>query len=284
MTLHQFTASDGARIAYRDEGTGLPLLCLSGLTRNGTDFDYLLPHLPPLRVVRMDYRGRGGSDWTGAKTYSVPREARDAVELLDHLGIARAAVLGTSRGGLIGMFLAATARDRLAGLCLNDVGPALELGGIGRIGDYVGRNPSARTLPEAAAALAATMEGFANVPESRWLEEAERHYTVTPEGLRINYDPELRGAFLAAMEGPAPDLWPLFDACAGMPVALIRGANSDLLSPAVAAEMARRHPGMILAEVPDRAHIPFLDEPESLAAITGWLAKVRATTPPAPAA
>ena len=116
MTVkHRFTASDGAGIAYTDEGKGMPLLCLSGLTRNGSDFDYMLPHLPPgWRVIRMDYRGRGASDWTGAATYTVPREGKDAVELLDHLGIARAAVLGTSRGGLIGMFLAATARDRLA--------------------------------------------------------------------------------------------------------------------------------------------------------------------------
>ena len=111
-----FAAPDGAQLAYADEGQGLPLLCLAGLTRTMADFDYLRPHLPPLRLIRMDCRGRGGSAWTGAATYTVPQEARDALALLDHLGVARAAILGTSRGGLIGMMLAATARA-VAGCC-----------------------------------------------------------------------------------------------------------------------------------------------------------------------
>ena len=71
--------------------------------------------------------------------------------------------------------------------------------------------------------------------------------------------------------GDAPDLWPLWDATAGLPAALIRGANSDLLSAGVAAEMLRRRPDAIFAEVPGRAHVPWLDEPESLTAINAWL-------------
>jgi pimeloyl-ACP methyl ester carboxylesterase len=279
MTVkHRFTASDGAGIAYSDEGKGMPLLCLSGLTRNGSDFDYMLPHLPPgWRVIRMDYRGRGASDWTGAATYTVPREGKDAVDLLDHLGIARAAVLGTSRGGLIGMFLAATARERLAGLCLNDVGPRLDMGGLARIKDYVGRNPAARTVEAFARVLPQGNPGMDNVPESRWLEEAQRHALPDGKGgLKINYDPALRDSFLAAFEGPPPDLWPLFVKCEGLPLALIRGANSDLLTAEQAAEMRAARPDMIFAEVPDRAHIPFLDEPESVAALHAWLAAVRA--------
>ncbi|MBA4351842.1 MAG: alpha/beta hydrolase, partial [Rhodobacter sp.] len=115
------------------------------------------------------------------------------------------------------------------------------------------------------------MPGFANIPADRWLAEARLHYTATDAGLKITYDPALRDAFLAAFDGPPADLWPLFDACAGLPLALIRGANSDLLTPATTAEMRSRRPDMIFAEVPDRAHIPFLDEPESLAAITAFL-------------
>ena len=271
-----FTADDGARIAYSDAGEGLPVLCLAGLTRNMADFDYVAPHLERCRVIRMDYRGRGESDYTGAASYTVPREAQDAVQLLDHLGIERAAVLGTSRGGLIGLMLAATAHDRLSGLCLNDVGPVIERAGLERIFDYVGRNPAAKTHEDLAAKLPANMPGFASVPEGRWLSDARKHYEATPDGLRIKYDPALREAFLAAFEGTSPDLWPLWEATAGLPVALIRGANSDLLSPEVAAEMQRRRPDMILAEVPDRAHVPWLDEAESLAAIRDWLAAVRA--------
>lgn len=270
--MPHFTAADGARLHFSDEGTGTPLLCLPGLTRTMGDFDYLAPHLPPCRLIRMDYRGRGGSDFTGAATYTVPQEAKDAVALLDHLGVAKAALLGTSRGGLIGLFLAATAHDRLLGLCLNDVGPVIERAGLERIFGYVGRNPRAKTHAEMAAMLPGAMPGFANVPPARWLTEAQLHYTETPEGLRITYDPALREAFLKAFEGPQGDAWPLFDAAAGLPLALIRGANSDLLSAATAAEMRRRRPDMIFAEVPDRAHIPFLDEPEALAALHTWLA------------
>ena len=271
MTLHQFTASDGARLAYRDEGAGLPVLCLAGLTRSSTDFDFLVPHLDGVRLIRADYRGRGGSDWTGAETYTIPREAQDALDLLDHLGIGQAAILGTSRGGLIGMALAATSRDRLSGLCLNDIGPVIERGGLDRICDYVGRNPAARTIDDLAARMPRTMPGFDGVSPERWTDFARQLYEETETGLAIRYDPALRESFLAGYRAPVADLWPLFDACAGLPLALIRGANSDLLSPETGAEMQRRRPDMIFADVPDRAHVPFLDETESLQAIRAWL-------------
>ena len=270
MTLLHFNASDGARLAYRDEGNGLPVLCLAGLTRSGTDFDFVAPHLDDVRLIRADYRGRGGSEWTGAATYTVPREAQDALELLDHLGIEQAAILGTSRGGLIGMGLAATARQRLLGLCLNDIGPVIDREGLNKIKDYVGRNPAAKTLDALVAKLPAAMPGF-DLPEERWRAFAERLYTETDDGLHNRYDPELRTSFLAAFDGPDADLWPLFDAAAGLPLALIRGANSDLLSAETATEMRRRRPDMIFADVAGRGHVPFLDEPEALAAIRAWL-------------
>ncbi|MCX7288540.1 MAG: alpha/beta hydrolase [Rhodobacterales bacterium] len=265
-----FTAPDGARLAYRDEGEGLALLCLAGLTRSMADFDYLRPHLPPLRLIRMDYRGRGASDWTGAATYTVEQEGKDALALLDHLGIERAAILGTSRGGLIGMVLGAVARGRVLGLILNDVGPEIARDGLTRIFDHVGRNPAARTHEDFARYLSQT-PGFANVPTTRWLDEARKLSVESPDGLRIPYDPTLRDSFLAAFDGPPVDLWPLFDALAGLPIALIRGANSDLLTAATADKMRARRPDMAFVEVPDRAHIPFLDEPPALDLIRTFL-------------
>jgi pimeloyl-ACP methyl ester carboxylesterase len=270
--MPRYTTWDGLTLHYEDEGEGLPLLCLPGLTRTTRDFDYLAPHLPPLRLLRLDYRGRGQSDWAAdPMSYTVPNEASDVLMLLDHLGLARVAILGTSRGGLIGMMLAAIARDRLLGLALNDVGPVIEPRGLERIREYVGRNPAARTLAEAAAAMPRHNPGMIDVPPERWLDEARHFFVEAGDRLRINYDPGLREAFLAAFDGPPADLWPLFDACAGLPLALIRGANSDLLSAGTAAEMRRRRPDMVFAEVPGRAHVPFLDEPESLAAIRAWL-------------
>ena len=266
----RFPAEDGALLAYRDEGQGLPLLCLPGLTRAMSDFDYLIPHLPPLRLIRMDYRGRGASDRTGAATYTVEQEAKDALRLLDHLGVAKAAILGTSRGGLIGMVLGAVARDRVLGLCLNDVGPEIARDGLARISDYVGRNPAGGTVAGYAERLSRS-PGFDGVPMTRWLEEARKLAVETPDGLRLPYDPALRESFLKAFEGPPVDLWPLFDALAGLPLALIRGANSDLLTADTAAKIRARRPDMTFAEVPGRAHIPFLDEPEAVALIRGFL-------------
>ncbi|SMO35677.1 alpha/beta fold hydrolase [Paracoccus laeviglucosivorans] len=274
MDVRHFTAGDGTRLAYRDQGQGMVVLALSGLTRTGRDFDYLAPHLDGVRLLRPDYRGRGQSEWTGAASYTVQQEAQDAIDLLDHLDVEQAAVLGTSRGGIIGMYLAATSRNRLHGLCLNDVGPILNKPGLAKIMDYVGRNPVASSHADLARKLPKVMPEFRSVPPERWLAEAKLHYTETENGLRITYDPQLREAFLSAFEGPEINLWPLFDAAHDLPLALIRGGNSDLLSAEVAAEMCQRRPDMIFAEVPDRGHIPFLDEPEALAAIRAWLALI----------
>jgi pimeloyl-ACP methyl ester carboxylesterase len=251
----------------------VPLLCLAGLTRTMADFEYLIPHLPPVRVIRMDYRGRGDSDWTGAETYTIEQEGKDALALLDHLGVGRAAILGTSRGGLIGMVLGAVARDRVLGLCLNDVGPEIAREALVRIAEYVGRTPAGGSYQGFAAFLARS-PGFEGVPMARWQDEARKLAVETPEGLRLRYDPALREAFVKALDGPAVDLWPLFDALAGLPLALIRGANSDLLTSETAAEMARRRPDMIMAEVPGRAHIPFLDEDEAVAAVRNFIKAV----------
>ena len=150
--MPDFLATDGARLAYQDEGGGLPVLALSGLSRNGSDFDYLAPHLPnDIRLIRLDYRGRGKSAWTGADTYTIPTEAGDALALLDHLGLEKAAILGTSRGGLIAMGLASFAKARLRGVCLVDIGPELDPAGLETIRDYIGLNPTQTSFAEATA-------------------------------------------------------------------------------------------------------------------------------------
>lgn len=270
--MPRFTTSDGLSLHYTDEGTGLPIVCLTGLTRNGADFDYVAPFLSDVRMIRLDYRGRGQSQWADDYlTYTIPLEGRDCVELMNHLELERAAILGTSRGGLIAMGLAATVKDRLIGVALNDIGPELDPRGLEVIKNYIGRNPAQKTHAEAAAIRGAQMTGFANVPDSRWKEEVQKLFAETPDGLQITYDPKLRDAVLEAGAQPAPDLWPFFDAFDGLPLCAIRGANSDLLSADTLAEMQRRRPDMIAAVVPDRAHIPFLDEPEAVAALRAWI-------------
>ncbi len=265
--MANFATSDGLRLHYEDDGTGLAVLCLAGLTRNARDFDFVAPHLRQARLIRMDWRGRGQSEFASDfTTYNVGREAMDAIELLDHLGVGRAVVLGTSRGGLVAMAMAATAPQRLAGVILNDVGPVIEPDAIARIMDYVGRKPAFSDLQSAAQGLAAFhAAAFPGVPMQRWRHMAAAQYRATPDGLELTYDPRLRDALIAqAKAGPPPDLWPMFDALASIPTGLIRGANSDLLSRETVAAMQARRPDLIATEVPDRGHAPFLDEPASL--------------------
>ena len=270
--MPEITAADGTKLAFSDEGEGPAVLCLSGLTRDARDFDYLMPHLAGYRVIRPDYRGRGRSDWADPTSYSVPQECADQIALLDHLGLAKVPVIGTSRGGLVAMVLALTARDRLVGVCLNDVGPVLAKAGLDKIGGYIGRRPKYRTQAEMVAAMPGLYPEFHGVPESRWAEEVSHHTVQTDDGLGLTYDPKLRDAVLPMLSAPPPENpWPLFEAFAGLPLCLIRGANSDLLAPEAAAEMRARRPDMIFAEVPGRGHIPFLDEPEAVAAIHAWL-------------
>lgn len=271
--MSMFTTSDGVELFYTDEGQGLPVLCLAGLTRDGRDFDFVAPHLTDVRLIRLDYRGRGRSAWAPWQSYQIPIEGRDAVELLDHLGLDKAAVLGTSRGGLIAMGLAFGAKDRLLGVALNDIGPEIADAGLEVIKGYLGRVPALSSLAEVAARRREVMTGFEDVPESRWLEEAARLFVETGDGLALTYDPKLRDAVLGdGGAQPVPDLWPFYDALGGLPLCIIRGGNSDLFSKDCYAEMRRRRPDAVATEVPGRGHIPFLDEPESLAALRAWIA------------
>ncbi|MEO1705779.1 MAG: alpha/beta hydrolase, partial [Pseudomonadota bacterium] len=178
------------------------------------------------------------------------------------------------RGGLIAMGLATMVKHRLLGVALNDIGPKIETTGIDAIKAYLGRRPSFRTLDEAIMGRASVMAGFANVPETRWAQEVMLHYRAAPDGLDITYDPALREAILANEAAAVPDLWPVFSALSDLPLALIRGANSDLLSRETADEMTCQRPDMVRAEIPDRGHVPFLDEPEAIAALTDWWAKI----------
>ena len=277
--MPSFQTTDNLTLYYEDDGKGTPVLCLAGLTRNCRDFDFLAPHMADHRLIRMDYRGRGKSDYDPEfMNYSIMREAQDAVELLDHLGLDRVTLMGTSRGGLIAMVLAYAHKNRLNGVILNDIGPVVDPGGLERIMDYVGKEPNFPTYDAAAEGLRAVFAAdFPDVTLGRWRAQAEFMWAEQgKDTLALRYDARLRDALVGqAGAGDAPDLWLLFDALDGLPLASIRGANSDLLTDDTQAEMARRHPGKITATVPDRGHVPFLDEPQALAAINALLDQLR---------
>ena len=272
-----FTTTDGATLYFEDIGDGVPVLCLPGLTRNTRDFDWVAPHLSDVRLIRLDARGRGKSEFVkDFTTYNVIRESQDVTELLDHLSLENAVILGTSRGGLVAMALAVTASDRLAGVILNDVGPVIESDAIARIMEYVGRTPHAKTLGDAVLATKAMLGAqFPTLSESDWQQVVAAQYEETDTGLALRYDSKLRDALQAQAEaGPPLDLWPWFEALKAVPTGLIRGVNSDLLSAKTAGEMRARHSEMVFDEVPDRGHVPLLNEPQSLDVIRRVLGKL----------
>lgn len=276
-----FKTSDGLTLAFDDEGgAGAPLLCLPGLTRNASDFDDLKAALGGRhRLIRLTLRGRGASDRDpDPANYSVPVETRDVLAFLDHLGLGRVIVIGTSRGGFIAMMMAALAKDRLAGVLLNDIGPEVASEGLARIMTYLGVSPQARRFEEIASALRTTLGAqFPDLSDARWLALARRWFAEGPDGRPVlDYDPRLRDGFEALPEDGIPPMWDLFDALAGVPLAALRGEHSDLLSRATFAAMRARRPDMIAAEVPRRGHVPFLDEPESIATIEALIARAGA--------
>ena len=272
-----FTTLDGLKLEYTDLGSGTPLLCLAGLTRNLADFDDLLAKRgATARFICLTSRGRRGSDFDRDwRHYSIVQESIDALALIDHLNLPKVTIIGTSRGGLIALALAAFAKDRLAGVLFNDVGPVVEPDGITGILTHLGRNPKFANLAEAGVGMAEFMSAtFPDVSSTRWQVAASRWWVETTKGLEINYDPHLRDAFEAARNLPPFDLWPLFDALTGIPLAVLRGDNSTILSRATVAEMQFRNPQLIVQQVANRGHVPFLDEPDSLAAFDALLARI----------
>lgn len=272
----KFTTSDGLQLYYEDEGEGIPILCLPGLTRNVRDFDDLAKAISGVRLVRAEYRGRGESDYDpDYNNYNVFQEMQDALALLDHLGIEKAVFLGTSRGGIIAMIAAAIAKDRMLGVLLNDIGPVIKTAGLAHIIAYLSIPSKAKTYREAGLELRDAMgHDFTGVSDDEWEVYAMRWVKVGPNGIERSFDPKLLDAVKVAFEQDTPDLWPYFDAMEGLPLGLIRGANSDLLDETTVREMQKRRPDMIYANVPGRGHVPFLDERESVAVIKALLATV----------
>ncbi|WP_424930902.1 alpha/beta fold hydrolase [Amaricoccus macauensis] len=273
--MKYFTSSDGLKLAYFDEGSGMPMVCLPGLSRNSEDFEPVAAAFSDrARIIRLDLRGRGESEYDkNFSNYNVMVEARDVVELLDHLGLDRAVVFGTSRGGLIALALAGTERGRLSGIIFNDIGPHIDPTGMARIVRTLGILPPEETLePYIRRFAAESAEQFPGVTYEHWRTYVSRTLQETPDGLEYRYDTKIRDAVLASLEaGNWPDLWPLLDQCEGLPLLLLKGENSDILSYETAEEMHRRRPDMDYVIVKDRGHIPFLDEPEAQAAIGKYI-------------
>jgi pimeloyl-ACP methyl ester carboxylesterase len=254
---HFITAEDGLKLHVRAYGaratSALPVVCLPGLARTGADFHRLASALSddakhprarhPRYVLALDYRGRGLSDYdSNPDNYSLPVELADVLSVLTALEIGRAVMVGTSRGGLLAMLLGSARPAALAGVVLNDIGPVIEPHGLARIKGYVGQLPQPESFEEAAEVLRQLFSAqFPALSAGDWMELAQR--TFRGQGGRIipDYDPKLADALRDVdIERPPPALWQQFDALADVPMLIIRGANSDLLSPATLEAMQAR--------------------------------------------
>ncbi len=273
-----FTSEDGLALYGRDypaDNGATPLLCLCGLTRNVRDFEPLARWLGGARrLITMDYRGRGRSAYGDPSTYRPDVELTDALRLLDELAVGKVSVIGTSRGGIIAMLMAAQHPQRLKSVLLNDVGPVIEKASLLRIRKYLGKPVSFANWGEAAAALANNNPGFETLSEPEWIDFTRRVF-IERDGRIVNdYDLRLAEGFPSVeqieREG-STDLWALFDALRPFPVTVLRGEHSDLLSAETVSDMKQRHPRLTARVIKDRAHVPFLDEKDAKAAIQEWL-------------
>lgn len=280
-TDQYWMSPDGLKLHYRDyagRDDRPVVLCLHGLTRNARDFADLAEHLSgDWRVIVPEMRGRGMSEYAkDSNSYSPITYVADVEALLAELGIRRFVSIGTSMGGLMTMLLAMINPARLAAVVLNDIGPEVDPAGIERIRDYVGHGRSFPTWMHAARALQEEHGGwFPDFPIETWLEMAKRTMVFGQNGrIVFDYDMAIAEPFNQPGGAAPADLWPAFDALANIPLLVLRGELSDILSEETVAAMGARHKGMRAVTVPRVGHAPMLDEPESLAAIDALLAGI----------
>jgi pimeloyl-ACP methyl ester carboxylesterase len=280
-----FTVDDGLRLHYHDypgDAGKPPLLCLPGLTRNARDFeDFAERYSPRFRVLAIDFRGRGASDYDPVPDrYIPPTYAQDVIDLLDQLAIPGAIFVGTSLGGLVTMLMAIMAPQRITAAILNDIGPEITDAGLDRIKSYVGQGQRFRSWDEAAETIAANnARAFDNYTHADWVRMAERNCREDNGAIVFDYDAAITLPFNAAPANPQFDMWPLFMALAQKPLLVVRGAKSDLLSAEALDRMHAAAPAMESVVVPGVGHAPDLSEPEAVAAIDMFLGELEATRP-----
>jgi pimeloyl-ACP methyl ester carboxylesterase len=273
------TATDGLRLHARCYGrpgtTGIPVVCLPGLARTAADFDVLAtalsrdgPH--PRRVVALDYRGRGLSQYdSNPANYSLPIELADVLAVVTALEALPAIFIGTSRGGILTMLLAVVRPTAIAAAILNDIGPVIEPQGLMRIKSYVGKLPQPRNFEEGAEILRRLFHGqFPKLGQEDWLAGARRIFKEENGRMVTTYDPKLATTMEGIdLEQPIPTLWKEFDALARVSLMVVRGENSDILSKKTVADMTARRSVIEILEVNDQGHAPLLAERETIARI-----------------
>jgi pimeloyl-ACP methyl ester carboxylesterase len=256
------------------------VICLPGLTRNARDFHTLATYLSryaekPRDVYCFDYRGRGRSQYDRNWRNYVPYiELLDILDFLTIRGLHKVSIVGTSRGGIIAMLMAALRPTAMGPVVLNDIGAVIETRGLARIIGYSGRMPTPKSWPDAVMILREINErAFPALTDAQW-EEMARDIFDERKGKPVRaYDRRLARALgKIDLSRPIPDLWPQFIALGQVPAFVIRGANSDVLSAETLEAMVERHPNLRTLTVPDQGHAPLLEEQETVEAIATFFA------------
>ena len=281
---YRYAAPDGLSLYYREYGAldapGIPVLCLTGLTRNSRDFHRLASRLcTGRRVICPDYRGRGRSQYdANSANYQPVTYLHDIRHLLAVTGIARVVVIGTSLGGVLAMAMSAMMPTALAGVVLNDIGPEIDQSGLQRILDYIGVDRPHADWTSAAKDLRVMFPTLSLRCDAQWEAAARATWREGDDGL-LHFDWDIRLSQALGDDSELPDLWPLFGGLRRTPLLSIRGALSDVLSAQTVMAMAAAHPGLKQVTVPNAGHVPSLGEPEAEAAIDAFIAAIDAAQP-----
>lgn len=268
-TVQCISPSGLHRMAYKEWGDANNpnvLVCVHGVTRVSDDFDTMARALcQSHRVICPDVVGRGRSEkLRNPWHYQIAQYISDMVTLLARITThpATTAVdwFGTSMGGLIGIGLAALPDNPIRKLILNDVGPALNRDALLRIGDYIGQPVRFQTFDEAARYIREISVSFGPHCDDEWRKLASDVLRLDQDGWWVrHYDLALATAFKSvtpeSLEAAEAQLWAAYDAIR-CPTLLVRGAESDLLSPQAAQAMTQRGPRAQLIELPGVGHAP----------------------------
>ena len=267
---------------YGPDDAPLTILCMHGLTRNHKDFEPMIEALPDrYQFVAVDVRGRGKSDRDpNPEHYSPALYVADMAALLDHLKLDRVALIGTSMGGLMSMIMMKAMPQRVRGVVLNDVGPVFEKSGLDRIASYTSNVEPKAGWEEAARAVGEVQADiFPDYGPEQWMAFARRTYRELDNGsVVLDYDPAITRTVGQVRPGLLTRIamWKLYKETAKVPLLVVRGETSDILSERTAEKMLKRHPDAQLAIVPRVGHAPILEEPEAVQAISRFLAHVEA--------
>lgn len=271
-----FAGDEGAS---GDSSTIPTVICLPGLTRNSRDFIELATHLQrDYRVLCPDLRGRGRSGYDPHwENYQPNSYCADIAALLRAQQVRSAAIIGTSLGALLSMLLALQHPGIVRGIVLNDAGPEVDPAGAKRIAGYVGRQARVSSWEDAAAQVRATYSAaLPGLTAEQWLSYTKQSYREREDGIPVpDSDPNI-GLLFRSGEATPPNLWPVFSQLHALPMLVIRGAMSDILSAATVKRMAREKPDLQQLTIANRGHAPLLNEPGCVAAIDDFLQKIKA--------